>query len=98
VPALAEIGPHAAPAGVTFYTGSMFPPEYRNNLFIALWGDAGRTVIRVVLSRHNARYSAKTSDFVGLSRPIDVATAPDGSLLVADTNAGRIYRIIWEGT
>jgi putative membrane-bound dehydrogenase-like protein len=97
VAALAEIGPHAAPAELAFYTGSMFPPEYRDNLFVALWGNAGRSVIRVVLSRHDGGYSAKISDFVHLSRPVDVATAPDGSLLVADTNAGRIYRITYEG-
>jgi hypothetical protein len=27
---LALLGPHSAPLGVRFYTGSMFPPEYRN--------------------------------------------------------------------
>jgi glucose/arabinose dehydrogenase len=97
VPALAEIRPHSAPAGLTFYTGSMFPPEYRDNLFIALWGNAGRAVIRVVLSRQKGRYSAELSDFVRLDRPVDVATAPDGSLLIADSNAGRIYRITYAG-
>jgi putative membrane-bound dehydrogenase-like protein len=93
VPAMAEIQPHAAPAGLSFYTGSMFPPEYRHNLFIALWGDTARAVIRVVMSRHEGRYSAEISDFVRLNRPVDVTTAPDGSLLIADTDAGRIYRI-----
>lgn len=90
---MAEIQPHAAPAGLSFYTGSMFPPEYRHNLFIALWGDTARAVIRVVMSRHEGRYSAEISDFVRLNRPVDVTTAPDGSLLIADTDAGRIYRI-----
>ena len=96
VPALAELRPHTAPAGLTFYTGSMFPPEYHNNLFIALWGNTGRAVIRVVLSRQKGRYSAEISDFVRLGHPVDVTTGPDGSLLIADTNAGRIYRITYE--
>ena len=35
---------HSAPLGLAFYEGSMFPPEYRNNLFVAFHGSWNRSV------------------------------------------------------
>jgi len=32
-----------------------------------------------------------------IGRPVDVIVAEDGSLLVSDDNAGKIYRIYYEG-
>ena len=40
-PAL-NLGPHVAPLGMKFYTGTMFPPEYRDNIFIAEHGSWNR--------------------------------------------------------
>ena len=37
------MGPHAAVMGVHFYTGSMFPAEYRNTMFVARKGSWNRT-------------------------------------------------------
>jgi glucose/arabinose dehydrogenase len=37
------MGPHAAAMGVHFYTGSMFPAEYRNAMFVARKGSWNRT-------------------------------------------------------
>ena len=39
----ATMGPHAAVMGVHFYTGTMFPPEYRNTMFVARKGSWNRT-------------------------------------------------------
>ena len=36
-------GPHAATMGIHFYTGSMFPAEYRNVAFVARKGSWNRT-------------------------------------------------------
>ena len=36
-PAL-NVGPHMAPLGMKFYTGNNFPPEYKNNIFLAEHG------------------------------------------------------------
>ena len=38
-----KLGAHIAPLGMRFYTGSMFPAEYRNNMFIAMHGSWNRT-------------------------------------------------------
>src|SRR3989441_13182968 len=41
-PAL-KLGAHIAPLGMKFYTGKMFPAEYRNNIFIAMHGSWNRS-------------------------------------------------------
>lgn len=35
---------HSAPLGLAFYEGSMFPPEYRNNIFVAFHGSWNRSI------------------------------------------------------
>jgi glucose/arabinose dehydrogenase len=44
VPPVAKLGPHVAALGMRFYTGAMFPAEYRDNIFIAEHGSWNRTV------------------------------------------------------
>lgn len=39
-----ELPAHTAPLGLAFYSGGMFPPEYRGDLFIALHGSWNRSV------------------------------------------------------
>jgi glucose/arabinose dehydrogenase len=105
-PAL-KLGPHVAPLGMRFYTGQQFPPEYRNNIFIAEHGSWNRTrklgfnVSRVVLDDNGqvVKYEPFATGFLqGESfwgRPVDVQVAPDGALLVSDDVAGAIYRIAY---
>ena len=38
-----DLGPHVAALGMRFYTGTMFPPEYRNQIFIAQHGSWNRS-------------------------------------------------------
>lgn len=96
VPAVAEFAPHSAPAGLVFYTGRTFPRLYWNNLFVTLWGDTGRRVVRMVLRKNaTGRYTARSHDFLRSNRPVDIINGPDGSLLVADSDGGKIYRITY---
>ncbi|MCC6474367.1 MAG: sorbosone dehydrogenase family protein [Burkholderiales bacterium] len=102
-PAL-KLGPHVAALGMRFYTGTQFPPEYRNSIFIAEHGSWNRSkrigyrLSRVVVSgakavRHEIFAEGwLDGDFVG-GRPVDVEVMPDGSLLVSDDAQGAIYRI-----
>jgi len=41
---VALLGPHVAALGMRFYTGTMFPPEYRGNVFVAEHGSWNRTI------------------------------------------------------
>ena len=99
-----KLGPHVASLGMTFYTGTMFPKEYRNQIFIAEHGSWDRTVpigYRVTLVRLEngtpVSYEPFTDGWLqGLEawgRPVDVLVMPDGALLVSDDKNNAIYRI-----
>jgi glucose/arabinose dehydrogenase len=103
-PPAAKLGPHVAPLGMRFYTGNMFPAEYKNRIIIALHGSWNRTVkngYKLVQVTANPGRLAKTevfaegwlqgNDFWG--RPVDVQVMPDGALLVSDDWTGALYRI-----
>jgi len=104
-----KLGPHVASLGMRFYTGPQFPPEYRNNIFVAEHGSWNRAkkigyrVTRVVVDngrviKHEpfAEGWLESDDSVW-GRPVDVEVMPDGSLLVSDDHAGVIYRIAYRG-
>src|SRR5712692_3646239 len=105
-PPAIELGPHVASLGMRFYTGTMFPPEYRNQIFIAEHGSWNRTqpigyrVTRVQLQGNRAvKYEVFAEGWLEgerpWGRPVDVQVMPDGALLVSDDYAGAIYRIMY---
>jgi len=101
------IQPHSASLGMTFYDGKQFPAEYHGDIFAAEHGSwnkaarAGYEVIRV--PRHGStRASGEYQDFLTgfvlddgtvWGRPVGVAVASDGSLLVTDDGSGSIWRV-----
>jgi glucose/arabinose dehydrogenase len=106
VPPALDLPPHISPIDMRFYTGTQFPPAYRNALFIALHGSArknnGYTVGRVVMkdgrpSGIETFVSGFLKDGVVLGRPAGLATGRDGALYVSDDNKGFIYRIAYGG-
>ena len=99
-----ELGPHVASLGMRFYTGNMFPAEYKNQIFIAehgSWNRSQKIGYRITLVRLNGNTVISYEPFAygwlkGESvsgRPVDIEQMPDGSLLVSDDFAGKIYRI-----
>jgi glucose/arabinose dehydrogenase len=102
-----ELGAHVAPTGVSFYRGEMFPLEYQNNLFITLHGSwnrskkSGYKVIRVIFNesgevvKHENFITGFLSDQNVHGRPSSVFTMIDGSMLVADDFADKIYRVTY---
>lgn len=105
VPPVAKLGAHVAALGMRFYTGTQFPPDYRNNVFIAehgSWNRSERVGYRIVRVTLDADGKAVRQDVFAQGwlqhgtpwgRPADVLVAPDGSLLVSDDLAGAVYRI-----
>ena len=101
-----EMPAHAADLGMTFYSGTMFPPKYRGGVFSAQHGSWNRTTpigARVMFTSLKEDGTAdKTEVFAEgwlgdngeyFGRPVDVAQLQDGSILVSDDFAGAVYRI-----
>jgi glucose/arabinose dehydrogenase len=101
---------HSASLGMTFYTGTQFPAEYRNDAFAAEHGswnrsrESGHEVIRIPLE--NGKASGVYQDFLTgfvdendnpWGNPVGVTTAQDGSLLVTDDLAHVIWRVAYTG-
>ncbi len=102
----AALGPHVAPLGVKFYTGMMFPAEYRNQIFIAehgSWNRSEKIGYRIVLVRLDGNRAISYEPFAEgwlrgdevSGRPVDLMVLDDGSMLVSDDEAGAIYRITY---
>jgi glucose/arabinose dehydrogenase len=101
------LGPHVAALGMRFYTGTMFPDEYRKQIFIAEHGSWNRRPLigyRVTLVRLENNRAVEYKVFAegwlqngrAWGRPVDVQVMPDGALLVSDDKANAIYRISYK--
>ncbi len=106
VPPVQKLGPHVAALGMRFYTGKMFPDEYRSQIFIAEHGSWNRSSpigYRVTLVKLNGNKATGYTTFAdgwldgrrAWGRPVDVLVMPDGALLVSDDFANVIYRITY---
>jgi len=109
-PPAQKFGAHVASLGMRFYTGSMFPTEYRNRIFIAehgSWNRSKKSGYRVMQAKVEGGkvvdYGVFAEGFLDAKadsawgRPVDVLVMPDGALLVSDDQNGAIYRITYRG-
>jgi glucose/arabinose dehydrogenase len=108
-PPVALLGPHTAALGMRFYTGDMFPADYKNAIFIArhgAWNRTQKTGGDVVVAKLNPDGTVKSVEpfltgFVEnnkyLGRPVDVQMLKDGSMLVSDDFNGAVYRVSYGG-
>ncbi|MGH9786561.1 MAG: PQQ-dependent sugar dehydrogenase, partial [Terriglobia bacterium] len=102
------LGPHVAPLGLVFYTGSSFPQQYRNGAFVGLHGSWNRSRFNgyrvVFVPFQNNRPNGDPQDFLTgfvanpadstvYGRPVGVAVMQDGSLLVADDGGNVVWRV-----
>jgi glucose/arabinose dehydrogenase len=102
------VGAHVAPLQFAFYTGKQFPESYRGGAFVAehgSWNRSKRSGYQIAfVAFRNGKPSADPVPFMtGMmpdagghdvhGRPVGVAVAPDGSLLVSDDGADVVYRI-----
>jgi len=101
------LGSHTASLGLTFYTDSQFPKEYKNGAFVGQHGSWNRAVFsgyKVVFVPFQDGKPQKPVDFLTgfiadeeagevYGRPVGVTVAPDGALLVNDDDGGVIWRV-----
>ena len=101
---LLKTGPHVAGNGVMFYTGSMFPPEYKNRMLLAQrgsWNRGQKIGFRVMMVTLRPGDVPKYEPFAEgwlqgqdiWGRPVYTTQMKDGSLLISDDYAGAIFRV-----
>ena len=103
---------HSAPLGIAFYEGSMFPAGFRGSAFVALhgsWNRARRTGYKIIrVPFRGGHPSGGYDDFVVgwmtdetsrsvWGRPVDLLVLRDGSLLISDDGAEKIWRVTYSG-
>ena len=109
-PPAQALGPHVAPLGLAIHSGTNVPDSYRGAVFIAEHGSWNRTrkigyritVVRLADDHRTALgYETFADGWLknerAWGRPADVLEAPDGSLMVSDDRAGKVYRIRYVG-
>lgn len=100
---------HSAALGIIFYSGKMFPKEYRGDAFVALHGSWNRqklTGYKIIRVRFNngKLVGNQYEDFLSgwlpdensnevWGRPVGLLVAADGSLLITDDGADKIWRV-----
>jgi glucose/arabinose dehydrogenase len=104
------LGGHVAPLQFAFYEAQQFPSAYRHGAFIAehgSWNRRARSGYRVVFVpfKDGAPAGAPVSFLNGFvpdrdkrevyGRPVGVAVAPDGALLVSDDGANVVWRVAY---
>jgi len=102
------LGSHVAPLGLTFYNAKSFPEHYHGGAFIGMHGSWNRSNLVgykvAFVPFENGRPNGAIEDFLTgfivnpkgrevYGRPVGVAVWTDGSLLVADDAAGKIWRV-----
>lgn len=105
-----KLGPHVSPLGLKFYTGKMFPDEYKGDIFIAEHGSWNRSKkigyrISRVKIENNKSVGYETFIYGWLDdeeqeawgRPVDILILEDGSMLISDDKANAIYRVTYIG-
>ena len=108
-PPVQRLGPHAAALGMRFYTGSMFPPEYKNAIILAehgSWNREHKLGYRVMVVRLDDNKAVSYEPLVTgwlddatdqvWGRPVDVEVLDDGSLLISDDWKGVLYRVTYK--
>lgn len=103
-----SLGPHTASLGLAFYTGRLFPDNYHGGAFIGQHGSWNRSVLSgykvIFVPFKNGKPAGQMRDFLtGFikdlknkevhGRPVGIAIAKDGALLVADDAGNSVWRV-----
>jgi glucose/arabinose dehydrogenase len=107
------LGAHVAVLDILFYTGQQFPQKYRGGMFAAFhgsWNRSQRIGYKLAFIPFSDRKATSgPEDFLTgwmldpaktevWGRPVGLAQLPDGSLLVSDDGAGKIWRVSYSST
>ncbi|MBI1777780.1 MAG: PQQ-dependent sugar dehydrogenase [Proteobacteria bacterium] len=104
---------HSAPLGLVFYEGTQFPAEYRGDAFVSHHGSWNRSVptgyavvrVRFKAGKPEPGYETFASGFrlggttnaIVWGRPVGLAIAKDGALLIADDAGRTVWKVSYTG-
>jgi len=105
-PPAIDLGPHVAALGVHFYSGTMFPEEFKKKAIIAEHGSWNRSapigyrlttvdIERNIASNYKVFAEGWLENSKSWGRPVDTLVLNDGSLLVSDDQGNAIFRITY---
>ncbi len=107
-PPVQMLGPHVAALGMRFYTGKMFPAEYKNAILIAehgSWNRDRKFGYRIMVVKLDGDKAVSYEPLVtgwldektdqAWGRPADLEVLDDGSLLISDDYKGVLYRVTY---
>jgi glucose/arabinose dehydrogenase len=104
------LGAHVAVLDILFYTGQQFPEKYRGGMFAAFHGSWNRSQrigykIAFIPFRDRKATSGPEDFLTGWmtdpsnkevwGRPVGLLQMPDGSLLVSDDGANKLWRVAY---
>lgn len=100
--------PHIGLRGMAFYQGTMLPEPYHGGLFVASHGSEVQLMLQaykvLFVPFAGGRPTGEVRDIAAgwmkpdtrlWGRPVDVAIAADGAILVADEAGRRIFRLLY---
>jgi hypothetical protein len=100
---------HVAPLGMAFYTGTMFPAAYQNNLLVTFHGyrEYGHRLVLVPTDAQGVPGVGEPLDIIRgweksadgkdpMGAPVDVIVAQDGSLFVTEDKNGDVLRVSFD--
>lgn len=100
---------HVSPLGMTYYTGDMFPAQYKNNLIVTYHGyrEYGHRLVLVPVDAQGVPGAGEPLDIIrGWEKsadgndpqgaPVDVLQAKDGSLYVTEDKNGDVLRVFFD--
>jgi glucose/arabinose dehydrogenase len=105
------LGGHVGPLDIIFYTGKQFPEKYRGGAFIAFhgsWNRSKRNGYKIAfVPFKEGKPTAGPEDFITgwmlgenrkevWGRPAGLLQLPDGSLLISDDGAGKIWQVSYK--
>ncbi|MHB1456193.1 MAG: PQQ-dependent sugar dehydrogenase [Armatimonadota bacterium] len=107
IPPYIKIQAHSAPLDLAFYTGTMFPQEYRGDLFIAYHGSWNRSIptgYKVIRFQMEAgKVVGQQQDFItgftqngrAWARPVGFCVGKRGEMYITDDRGGRVFRVTY---
>ncbi len=101
------LGPHTASLGLEFYTGTLFPEQYRHGVFVGQhgsWNRKPRSGYKVIFVPFADGMPAGEpedilSGFINnndeaMGRPVGVAVDKEGALLTTDDVGNIVWRVV----